>query len=192
MAESGVTSQGREDFVQVTFEPLDLRALVAWVSDPRAGAVTTFSGVTRNHHNGKKVMRLEYQGYQPMAEKELRGICVEVREKWDVINVAVVHKLGPTAIEEASVIVAVSSVHRRDGLEATHFAIDALKARVPIWKLEVYEGDSRVWKENVEWKGGTCCRPMVPVARASSGNATETNPGPASEHCEANQHHHKA
>ncbi|CAM9448155.1 unnamed protein product [Discosporangium mesarthrocarpum] len=150
-----------DDYVHVGPEALDLSDLIRKVADPSAGAISTFSGTTRDYHNGKKVVRLEYEGYVPMAERELRKICT--REKWDIVRVAVAHKLGVTGVGEASVIIAVSSVHRKESLAAVQYVIDTLKATVPVWKLEVYEGDSRVWKENAEWSGGGCCRKMVPV-----------------------------
>ncbi|CAN0382719.1 unnamed protein product, partial [Hapterophycus canaliculatus] len=90
---------------------------------------------------GKKVVRLEYEGYVPMAELELKKICVQVRARWNVLRIALVHRLGVTAVGEASVIIAISSVHRKDSLEAVEFAIDALKATVPIWKLVSREGE---------------------------------------------------
>ncbi|CAM9953900.1 unnamed protein product [Chrysoparadoxa australica] len=154
--------EGRS-FVAITTERIDLGSLVAKVSDDSCGAISTFLGTTRDHHDGKKVVRLEYEGYTPMAEKELAKVCQAARSKWDVCKVAVVHKLGVTEVGEASVAVAVSSVHRAESLEAVRYIIDTLKATVPIWKLEVYEGDSRVWKENAEWSGGGCCRQMVPM-----------------------------
>lgn len=112
---------------------------------------------------GKKVVRLEYEGYIPMAKSELLRVASNMRAKWPgVVGIAIVHRLGVVQVKEASVIVAVSSPHRRDALEACAYGIDTLKATVPIWKSEQYEGDSRVWKENAEWKGGegvkrTCC-----------------------------------
>ncbi|CAM9162626.1 unnamed protein product, partial [Scytosiphon promiscuus] len=153
-----------EDHVSVSTACLELSEIAAIVADPRAGAISTFSGTTRDNHFGKKVVRLEYEGYVPMAELELKKICVQVRARWNVLRIALVHRLGVTAVGEASVIIAISSVHRKDSLEAVEFAINTLKATVPIWKLEVYEGDGRVWKENAEWgPGGGCCRKMVPV-----------------------------
>eukprot|EP00903_Cladosiphon_okamuranus_P014840 g13741.t1 len=165
-----------EDHVSVSTACLDLSEIAAMVADPRAGAISTFSGTTRDNHFGKKVVRLEYEGYVPMAELELKKICTQVRARWNVLRIALVHRLGVTAVGEASVIIAVSSVHRKDSLEAVEFAINTLKATVPIWKLEVYEGDSRVWKENAEWgPGGGCCRKMVPIeagnVQASEGHA---------------------
>ncbi|CAM9507840.1 unnamed protein product [Choristocarpus tenellus] len=165
--------------------------MVDRVADPAAGAISTFSGTTRDHHNGKKVLRLEYEGYIPMAERELKKICSQARERWELVKVAVAHKLGVTAVGEASVIIAVSSVHRKDSLEAVHYIIDTLKATVPVWKLEVYEGDSRVWKENAEWNGSGCCRKMVPVEEEVSTGYEGGNVGGGGEGCksEGKGHH---
>jgi len=140
------------DLVEVTEAPLSLDRLVAFAGSPKAGAVSTFSGTTRDSFQGKKVVHLEYEAYKPMAEKELHKIAQQVREKWpDVLKVALAHRIGKVDIGEASVIIAISSPHRTDSLEAVHFAIDEIKATVPIWKKEFYE-EGGVWKENVE-----CC-----------------------------------
>jgi len=120
------------------------------VSDPAAGAITTFSGTTKNTFEGKKVLRLEYEAYIPMAEKEMEKICQKVRSKWEVMKVAIYHRVGVVPIGDTSVIIAISSVHREESLEATHFAIDELKATVPIWKKEVYEDNTISWKDNKE------------------------------------------
>ncbi|KAE8907342.1 hypothetical protein PF005_g728 [Phytophthora fragariae] len=163
---------GRGDFVEVGYAPLDSQRAVELVTHPSAGAISTFVGTTRDNFQGKKVVRLEYEGYTSMVVLELRKICVTIRERWpEVVGVALFHRLGVVEVAEASVIVAVSSPHRREALEACAFAIDTLKATVPIWKSEQYEGDTRVWKENVEWNDGaavrsSCCgskRVMVPV-----------------------------
>ena len=140
------------DFVAISEEEIYLEKHVALVSSDEAGAISTFSGTTRGTFNGKVVERLEYEGYIPMAEKELRAICRKIRTRWDVIHIAMSHRLGVVAVGKPSVIIAVSSEHRRDSLQAVQFAIDEIKATVPIWKLEVYAGDSRVWKENKEWE----------------------------------------
>ncbi|TDH65600.1 hypothetical protein CCR75_004948 [Bremia lactucae] len=108
---------------------------------------------------GKKVVRLEYEGYTSMAVSELHKICATVRKKWpDVVGIAVFHRLGVVEVATASVIVAISSPHRLEALQACAFAIDALKATVPIWKNEQYEGDLKVWKENIEWRDGAAVR----------------------------------
>lgn len=95
-----------------------------------------------------------------MAEKELRKLCDDASQKYDVTKIAAIHILGDCPVEKASVILACSSPHRRDALHCVEYLIDELKARVPIWKLEVYEGDDSVWKENVEWKDGKAKRVM--------------------------------
>jgi len=133
----------------VTEEKLDLNAICNEVGDPSVGAISTFIGVTRNNFENKEVMKLEYEAYKPMAEKELQKICEKVRSNWDVKHIAMYHKIGLVPIGEASVIIAISSVHRSESLEAVHFAIDELKATVPIWKKEFY-ADGSVWKGNAE------------------------------------------
>jgi len=140
------------DYIQITEEPISLDHLMALVSLPEAGAVSTFSGTTRNNFEGKKVLKLQYEAYKPMAEKEMMKICQDIRSKWEVLKIAMVHRIGDVPIGEASVIIAISSAHRRESLESVSYAIDAIKSTVPIWKKEFYENDSSQWKENKE-----CC-----------------------------------
>lgn len=126
-------------------------------ADPSCGAVATFVGITRDNFQGKRVARLSYEGYVPMAVRELRQLCGEAvtTEFPSVARIAAVHVLGDCPVGNASVILAASSPHRTEALHCTEFLINQLKARIPIWKLEVYEGDQgRVWKENVEWHEG--------------------------------------
>uniref|UniRef100_A0A7S2KH14 Molybdopterin synthase catalytic subunit n=1 Tax=Leptocylindrus danicus TaxID=163516 RepID=A0A7S2KH14_9STRA len=131
-------------------------------NDPSCGAISTFIGTTRDNFNNKEVIRLSYEGYVPMAEKELRKLCEKACSLYDLSRVAMVHKLGDCPVGEASVVIVCSSPHRRDSLDAVSFLIDALKATVPIWKREVYAGDEgSVWKENVEWREGKAMRVMV-------------------------------
>jgi molybdopterin synthase catalytic subunit len=120
-------------------------------SDPSCGAVATFCGITRNHFEGRRVERLSYEAYVPMAEKELLSLCRETMEQWNIRRVVAVHILGDCPVGRASVILACASPHRRDALAGCDYLIEQLKRRIPIWKQEVYEGDDRVWKENAEW-----------------------------------------
>mmetsp|Transcript_5318 Transcript_5318/g.6193 ORF Transcript_5318/g.6193 Transcript_5318/m.6193 type:complete len:194 (+) Transcript_5318:157-738(+) len=141
------------DYVGVHRNILCVSSLVELVSDPGSGAISTFSGTTRDNFDGKEVVRLEYEGYIPMALKELKKICSEIRTKWDVRQIAIEHRLGLCPVMEASVIIAVSSAHRKESLKAVEFAINRLKEAVPIWKKEVYGGgDKATWKENSEFK----------------------------------------
>lgn len=159
------------DFVEVTHEPLDAQRAVELVAHASAGAISTFIGTTRDNFAGKKVVRLEYEGYEPMAKLEMRKICAQIRAQWpSVVGIALFHRLGVVLVKEASVIIAVSSPHRTEALQACAYAIDTLKATVPIWKSEQYEGDARMWKENAEWGSGgeirrsDCCGPKRVMA----------------------------
>ncbi|KAF3582111.1 hypothetical protein DY000_02035947 [Brassica cretica] len=129
---------------------VDIAKYFDYVSTPQAGAVATFSGTTRDTFEGKTVMELRYEAYVPMATRYLSSICASARSNWDIHKIAVAHRLGPVLVGETSVFVAVSSVHRGDGLDACEFLIDELKASVPIWKKEVY-ANGEVWKENAEF-----------------------------------------
>lgn len=103
--------------VEVTSEPLDLVQLQARVTHPSAGAISTFTGTTRDSFGGKAVLRLEYEAYVPMAEAKLRELGQAVAARWDVVGVALAHRVGCVAVCQPSVIIAVSSAHRRDALE---------------------------------------------------------------------------
>ena len=129
---------------RLTDKPIDLMELVAYVTDPGAGAIATFTGTTRNHNEGRKVIALDYDGYPEMAEKELARIGKDAKTKWPICRMAIVHRLGPVQITEASVIIAVSAGHRDAAFAACRFAIEEIKKTVPIWKKEVYEG-GEVW-----------------------------------------------
>ena len=129
---------------RVTDKPINLHELVDYVTDPEAGAIVPFIGTTRNNNEGRTVIALDYEGYREMAEKELARIGDEARKKWPICKMAIVHRLGPVQIGEASVMIAVSSAHRDAAFAATRFAIEEIKKTVPIWKKEVFEG-GEVW-----------------------------------------------
>lgn len=141
-----------EDILLVTHSPLDIGYISASVTAPSTGATSLFVGTTRDNFEGKKVVKLEYEAYQPMAIKELKKLCDELRSKWSSIHrIAIHHRLGEVKVTEASVVIAVSSPHRADSLEAVQHCIDRLKATVPIWKKEIYEEETGgEWKENKE------------------------------------------
>jgi molybdopterin synthase catalytic subunit len=123
---------------------LDMQELVRYVTDPSAGAIATFIGTTRNNNEGRKVIALDYDAYPEMAEKELRRIGDDAKKKWNIERMAIVHRIGPVEITEASVMIAVSAAHRDDAFQACRFAIEEIKKTVPIWKKEVFEG-GEVW-----------------------------------------------
>ena len=124
-------------WVRVSAEPLSLDALAAQVRDPRAGAVVTFSGVTR------EVERLEYEAYAEMAEERIRAIADEALKTHGLCAVAVEHRVGDVPLSDPSVIVAVSAPHRGEAFAAAREIIDRVKAEAPIWKKEIEGGEER-------------------------------------------------
>ena len=129
----------REDLCALVTEPILLDALTERVCTGAAGAVVLFSGIVRDHHEGRRVESLRYEAYAPMAEAEMRRIAREVRARWPLKGVAIVHRTGRLRVGETSVAVAVSAAHRREALEACSHAVDRLKESVPIWKKEYGE-----------------------------------------------------
>jgi MoaE-MoaD fusion protein len=117
----------------VTSEPLSLDALVARVRDPRAGAVVTFQGVTR------EVEKLDYEAYAEMADERIRAIVAEAVERHGLCAAAAEHRVGEVPLSEPSVAVAVSAPHREEAFAGAREIIDRIKAEAPIWKKE--EGD---------------------------------------------------
>jgi molybdopterin synthase catalytic subunit len=130
------------DFVRLVHEPIDLAALA--FTTPADGALCLFVGVVRNENEGRSVLRLEYEAYEEMALPLMEEIAAEIRRRFPVTLVRLVHRLGALQIGEASVAVAVASPHRAEAFAACRFAIDTLKAKVPIWKKEFY-ADGSAW-----------------------------------------------
>jgi molybdopterin synthase catalytic subunit len=130
--------------VRLVRAPIDLAALQA--ASPADGALCLFVGAVRNENHGRPVRRLEYEAYEEMALPLMEQIESEARRRFPVTDVRIVHRLGGLEIGEASVAVAVTSPHRDEAFAACRFAIDTLKARVPIWKKEFY-ADGAAWLE---------------------------------------------
>jgi molybdopterin synthase catalytic subunit len=124
----------------LTSDPIDPASTTARVAGREDGAVATFTGVVRNHHDGKQVLWLEYEAYEEMAEKQIDGLIREASRLWPISQVAVRHRLGHLDIGEVSVAIAVAAPHRAEALEACRWLIDTLKAQVPIFKKEAYAG----------------------------------------------------
>ena len=122
--------------IRLTREPIDYHALTESVRDPHCGAVTLFLGTVRDLTGEQVTVYLDYEAYAPMAEKKLAEIEAEVRRRWTVGNVALIHRLGRLAVGDVSVAVALSCPHRAEAFDALRFAVDTLKELVPIWKKE--------------------------------------------------------
>ncbi len=121
-------------------EPLSLDAVVREVASDDAGAIATFTGTTRARSRGRDVVRLEYEAYEGMAEAEMERIAGELKDRHDLIEVAIHHRVGVVDVGDTSVVIAVSAAHRGDALAAAKEAIDELKVSVPLWKKEIYVG----------------------------------------------------
>lgn len=124
-------------FSAAALEPERYRAAMG---DAGCGGYVTFEGWVRNHNEGRRVERLEYEAYETMALDEMRRIGDEIVRRWTVVAISMVHRVGVVPIGEASVAVAVSAAHREEAFLACRYGIDTLKLTVPIWKKEYFRG----------------------------------------------------
>ncbi len=129
-------------------EKIDIESVIADVSSPEAGAISTFIGVTRNFTGSFQVDYLLYEAYQSMALQLMERIGKQAKEKYEIEKIAIVHRIGKVIIEEASVVIAVSASHRDAAIHACHYAIDTLKEIVPIWKKEHMKDGEQKWIGN--------------------------------------------
>ena len=135
------------DWIELTPAPLSAAAAVAFVTAPAAGGIAVFVGTTRaeTSPDGRPLVALDYEAYADMALQRLRGLAAAARGKWPVDKLAIVHRTGPVAVGESSVVIAVSTPHRADAFDACRFLIDQLKIDVPIWKRETWADGSASW-----------------------------------------------
>lgn len=125
--------------------PLDVAGVLARVARDGAGASSVFVGTVREQHLGRPVVRIDYEGYEPMAAAELTGVAREVAARYPETCVAVEHRLGTLGVGEASVVIAVSHAHRGPAIAACAETIELLKRRVPIWKREHFADGTVDW-----------------------------------------------
>jgi molybdopterin synthase catalytic subunit len=144
--------------VRLQTEPIGIDELFREVREDPDGAVALFAGTVRDHNKGRRVLHLDYEAYSEMAEREMRKIEAETLERFEVSRIGMVHRTGPLEVGEVSVVAAVAAAHRAPAFEACRFVIDSLKARVPIWKREVFEG-GEVW---IEGSGESPAGPQAP------------------------------
>jgi molybdopterin synthase catalytic subunit len=131
-----------DDWVALVDGPLPVDAAADWAVRPGCGAVVSFSGTVRDHAGDRRgVTGIEYEAYREQAWPRMAAIAVALRARWpEVGRVALIHRVGAVALGESSVVVVTSAPHRSAAFEATRFGIDALKATVPIWKRETWDG----------------------------------------------------
>ena len=140
------THPDERDHFSMTFAPLSLEEVYGLADDPANGAIVVMSGMVRNQTEGKPVVALEYQAYEPMALRVFQQIAAEIRQQWsDVQRVVIHHRTGRLAIGEISVLVAVGCPHRSEAFAACQYAIDTLKHNAPIWKKEHWADGSTNW-----------------------------------------------
>jgi molybdopterin synthase catalytic subunit len=146
------------DWLALTREPLSVAAAHDWAVRPDCGAVVVFSGTVRDHAEGRSgVTELEYEAYEEQVVPKLADIAADLRRRWPMTGrVALLHRVGPLRVGDVSVVVVASSPHRPEAFEAARHGIDTLKATVPIWKRETWDG-------GVDW--GTCAHDVEQVHR---------------------------
>src|SRR5580700_9677622 len=135
-----------EVVIELVRERIQSEEISARLKAPEDGAIVVFEGIVRNESGGRRTLYLEYEAYEEMALKQMGVIAAAMRSQFGADSVALVHRLGRLEIGETSVLIAVSSPHRRAAFEACRYGIDTLKQTVPIWKKEYFE-DGAVWAQ---------------------------------------------
>jgi molybdopterin synthase catalytic subunit len=155
------TAPDAPDWIELSDEPLPVETATRWATRPSTGAVVTFVGVVRDHSDGRNgVTGLTYEAYEAEADHRLGEVAVETRRRWpEIERIAILHRTGQLSLSETSVVVVVSAPHRDAAFDAARFAIDTLKASVPIWKKEH-------WDQGFDW--GVGAREVRPVREPAS------------------------
>jgi molybdopterin synthase catalytic subunit len=131
--------------IEIVEGPIDHADVTDRVRSKRAGAICAFLGTTRELTGERRTVALEYEAHGPMAKRQLARLEAEARERWPLIEVAIVHRIGRVDAGEISVVVAVSSPHRAAAFEACEWLMDMLKRDVPIWKRESWADGTEEW-----------------------------------------------
>ena len=124
---------------------LSITSAFEFVSAAAHGAVASFIGIVRDHHENRAVSGMTYDAHDVLAEKALLDICHEALNYWDDVSMYVEHARGDLKVGDASVVIAVGSPHRAHAFEACRFVIEEIKSRAPIWKQEHYADGSDAW-----------------------------------------------
>jgi len=128
---------------QITSQPIESSSLQKSFQSAKAGALSTFEGLVRNHNDGRDVVSLEYEAAAVLCEKEAEKIVAEARVQFDIIDLKCYHRIGKLNVGDTAVWVGVTAAHRDHAFKACRYIIDQLKLRLPIWKKEYYlDGDS--------------------------------------------------
>lgn len=131
--------------IEITSKRIDTNAVLESVSSPNCGAAVLFVGTTRQFTDGRETEKLAYECYQPMAIAKMNELHDAAMKKWGIEKCSMVHRIGVVGVEEASIVVAVSSAHRVASFEAATWIMDQLKKVVPIWKQEHWSDGETEW-----------------------------------------------
>ena len=141
-----------EEIQCLTYQAIDLTAAMAAMRSPFTGGMVIFSGEVRINNKGKEVDFLEYEAYEPMAQKKITEIVAQAQEKWKLNNAYCLHRLGRLDISDCAIIVITCSIHRAEAYQANRYIIDRVKEEVPIWKNEHFTDGTNEWGNNNDCK----------------------------------------
>lgn len=156
-----------DDWLAITDAELPIAEAYEWAVRPDCGGVVLFSGTVRDHAEGREgVEQLTYEAYEEQVVPRLRAIATETRSRWPVVGrLVLLHRVGALRVGESSVVVVASAPHRPEAFAAARFAIDALKASVPIWKHEV-------WTDGADWGTGAAEVREAASVESAAGSAS--------------------
>jgi len=132
--------------IEITDQPISPERIINRVRTDNSGCVVTYVGLIRDNSRGKSVLSVEYEDAEKTAENRLRQIADEAKQKWQINNVAVCHRIGKLKVGDINLVVAIAAAHRQEGLAACQYIIDQFKEKLPTRKKETYT-DGSVWVE---------------------------------------------
>jgi molybdopterin synthase catalytic subunit len=161
----------------ITRDTIEVVSLRRGLEDRRCGAMVCFEGWVRDHSEGRSVLRLEYEVYEALAQREGEAIIAEACERFGIVEAACVHRVGALEIGDCAVWVGVSSAHRAASFEACRYIIDQVKLRVPIWKKELLGDGGAEWVECVSLTSASPERTAAAPEAAAARPARESGAG---------------
>ena len=132
--------------IEITERPISPELVVNKIKTDSSGCVVTYVGLIRDYSHGKQVLSVEYKDAKGTAENELQEIASKIRQKWQINNLAICHRIGKLKVGDINLVVAIASAHRQEGFAACQHAIDQFKQKLPTQKRETYE-DGSIWVE---------------------------------------------
>ena len=132
--------------IEVTERPISPELVVNKIKTDSSGCVVTYVGLIRGYSQGKPVLSVEYKDAKGTAASELQEIASKIRQKWQINNLAICHRIGKLKVGDINLVVAIASAHRQEGFAACQYAIDQFKQKLPTQKRETY-GDGSIWVE---------------------------------------------